>query len=81
MLTRSARLAAHALRMLKKDDAPFMGDPRRALAAVCARFEMLGLTPLVATEVEFYLVDTSGAVHMPPKSPVTHEILDGGGAL
>lgn len=64
-----------------EDGAPFLGDPRQALAAVCARFEALGLTPVVATELEFYLVDTSGAVPMPPKSPVTHKILDGDGAL
>lgn len=67
--------------MLKEDDAPFMGDPRRALAAVCRRFEALGLTPVVATELEFYLVDTSGEAPAPPKSPVTHKILDGDGAL
>ncbi len=67
--------------MLKEDDTPFMGDPRRALAAVCDRFKALGLTPVVATELEFYLVDTTGEVPTPPKSPVTHKFLDGDGAL
>lgn len=67
--------------MVEEDGSPYLADPRRALAAVCARYEALGLTPVVATELEFYLVDTTGEVPMPPKSPVTHKILDGDGAL
>ena len=67
--------------MLSEDGAPYLGDPRRALAAVCARYAALGLTPVVATELEFYLVDTTGEVPTPPKSPVTHKFLDGDGAL
>ncbi len=67
--------------MLNEDGTPYLGDPRRALAAVCERFRALGLTPVMATELEFYLVDTSGEVPTPPKSPVTHKFLDGDGAL
>jgi glutamine synthetase len=67
--------------MLCEDGAPYLGDPRRALAAVCDRFTALGLTPVVATELEFYLVDTSGDEPSPPRSPVTHKFLDGDGAL
>ncbi|MFO1105802.1 MAG: glutamine synthetase family protein [Amaricoccus sp.] len=67
--------------MLSEDGAPYLGDPRRALAAVCERFAAHGLTPVVATELEFYLVDTTGEVPTPPKSPVTHKFLDGDGAL
>lgn len=67
--------------MMEEDGQPFLGDPRCALAAICDRFKALGLTPVVATELEFYLVDTTGEVPMPPKSPVTHKILDGDGAL
>ena len=67
--------------MLNEDGTPYLGDPRRALAAVCDRFAALGLTPVVATELEFYLVDTTGDVPTPPKSPVTHKFLDGDGAL
>lgn len=67
--------------MLDEEGQPYLGDPRRALAAVCARFAERGLTPVVATELEFYLVDTSGPVPTPPKSPVTHKFLDGDGAL
>jgi glutamine synthetase len=67
--------------MLAEDGSAYLGDPRRALAAVCARFAALGLTPVVATELEFYLVDTTGEVPTPPRSPVTHKFLDGDGAL
>lgn len=67
--------------MFTEAGVPFMGDPRQALAAICARFAALGLRPVVATELEFYLVDTSGDVPTPPKSPVTHKLLDGDGAL
>lgn len=67
--------------MVTEEGAPYLGDPRRALAAVCARYAALGLTPVVATELEFYLVDTTGEIPTPPKSPVTHKLLDGDGAL
>lgn len=48
---------------------PFAGDPRHALAAVIGRYAERGLTPVVATELEFYLIDDSGAEIAPPKSP------------
>ncbi len=67
--------------MHNEDGTPYAGDPRQALAAVCARFAERGLTPVVATELEFYLVDTTGPEPTPPKSPVTHKLLDGDGAL
>jgi glutamine synthetase len=67
--------------MIEEDGAPYLGDPRQALAAVVKRFAELGLTPVVATELEFYLVDTTGDEPTPPKSPVTHKLLDGDGAL
>jgi glutamine synthetase len=67
--------------LVEEDGAPYPGDPRQALAAVVARYAALGLTPVVATELEFYLVDTSGDEPTPPKSPVTHKFLDGDGAL
>lgn len=50
---------------------PFLGDPRRALARVTEGFAELGLTPVVATELEFYLVDPENDVPQAPKSPVT----------
>lgn len=69
------------LMLVEEDGAPYLGDPRQALAAVVARFAALGLAPVVATELEFYLVDTTGDEPTPPKSPVTHKFLDGDGAL
>ncbi|PYE85693.1 glutamine synthetase family protein [Pseudoroseicyclus aestuarii] len=48
---------------------PFAGDPRHALAAVQKRYAARGWTPVVATEMEFYLVDDSGKEIRQPKSP------------
>ncbi len=47
--------------MANEDGSPFPGDPRRALAAIAARFADRGLTPVVASELEFYLVDPTDA--------------------
>lgn len=77
-------IAAGGIRALvdaAEDGSPFMGDPRRALAAVVDRYKALGLTPVVATELEFYVVDPSGAVPQPPRSPVTGKRLNTDGAL
>ena len=52
-----------------EDGRPFAGDPRHALAEVLRRYGERGLTPVVATEMEFYLVDDSGKEIMQPKSP------------
>ncbi len=52
-----------------EDGTAFAGDPRHALARVVARYGALGLTPVVATEMEFYLVDDSGKEIRQPKSP------------
>lgn len=48
---------------------PFDGDPRHALARVVERYKARGLKPVVATEMEFYLVDDSGKEIRQPKSP------------
>ncbi len=55
--------------MYHQDGRPFAGDPRHALAAVVARYARLGLTPVVATEMEFYLVDDSTRQLRVPKTP------------
>ncbi|MBE0413254.1 glutamine synthetase family protein [Yoonia sp.] len=52
-----------------EDGTPFGGDPRHALASVVARYAERGLTPVVATEMEFYLIDDSGRDIRQPKSP------------
>jgi len=61
--------------------APFLGDPRRALARILDRFKTLGLTPVAATELEFYLVDPKSARPRGPVSPVTGRRLDSDAAL
>jgi len=55
--------------MHSEDGTPFAGDPRHALAGVVARFKALGMTPVAATEMEFYLVDDSGSEIRQPRSP------------
>ncbi|RMD94354.1 MAG: glutamine synthetase [Alphaproteobacteria bacterium] len=61
--------ALQQLWMFTDEGAPFAGDPRHALARVLERYAARGLTPVVATEMEFYLIDDSGGVPMVPKSP------------
>ena len=62
--------------LAKDDGAPFLGDPRRALAAIVARYAALGLTPVMAAELEFYLVDPSGSCPTAPLSPTSGRLLE-----
>lgn len=55
--------------MFHEDGRPFDGDPRHALARVVDRYRARGLTPVVATELEFYLIDDSGTRLRVPPSP------------
>lgn len=61
--------------MANEDGSAYAGDPRRALADVVERFRRHGLTPVTATELEFYLVDPKKARPRPPKSPASGERL------
>jgi glutamine synthetase len=67
--------------MATEDGSPFPGDPRRALAAIAGRYAARGLTPVVATELEFYLVDPSGDRPQAPISPVSGKVLDSDSVL
>ncbi|KKK69842.1 hypothetical protein LCGC14_2929990, partial [marine sediment metagenome] len=67
--------------MNEESGAPFLGDPRRALANVVDRYKSHGLTPVVATELEFYLIDPTDDTPAPPCSPVTGKRLTSDGAL
>lgn len=60
--------------MTNEDGSPHGADPRAALDAVVARYEAKGLTPVVATELEFYLFSEIA----PDGSP---ELPAGGGGL
>ncbi len=65
----------------EENGAPFLGDPRQALAAIVDRYRALGLTAVVATELEFYLVDPDTDRPSPPKSPLTGKRLSSDGVL
>lgn len=78
----TSRPSALAMLWMREEDGkPFMGDPRRALAEIVDRYKERGLTPVVATEMEFYLYDPSGTQPEPPRSPITDKRLDSDGAL
>ncbi|MFL4471938.1 glutamine synthetase family protein [Tateyamaria armeniaca] len=55
--------------MYHEDGRPYMGDPRHALAAVQKRYKDKGLTPVVAVELEFFLIDDAGKRLRVPMSP------------
>ncbi len=55
--------------MYHEDGRPFMGDPRHALADVQNRFAAKGLVPVVAVELEFFLIDDAGGRLRVPPSP------------
>jgi glutamine synthetase len=62
------------LTMHEHDGTPFFADPRHLLGVVLGRLTALGLTPVVAIEYEFYLVDSQRDAHgqpQPPRGPLT----------
>lgn len=60
---------------------PFPADPRRALAAILARYDALGLTPVTAMELEFHLMDGGETAALGPLSPVTGRRLTDAAAM
>ncbi len=61
--------------------APCLVDPRRVLAHVLEKYANLGLRPVVATELEFYLLDPNETRPAPPNSPATGKRLDANAVL
>jgi len=62
------------VQMLDHDGGPFYGDPRHVLDAVLDRYAARGWQPVVAVELEFYLVDverTPEGHAQPPRSRFT----------
>ncbi len=58
------------------DGTPYEYDPRNVLAGVAAHLDALGLHPVVAFELEFYLIDPErapGGAPQPPLSPMTKQ--------
>jgi glutamine synthetase len=62
--------------LAKENGEPFNVDPRRALANIVNAYTQTGLTPVMATELEFYLTDAGCKKPKAPKSPVTGKRLD-----
>lgn len=67
--------------MFHGDGRPYDGDPRQALARVVERYSAAGLTPVVATELEFFLIDDSGTHLRVPPSPRSGKRRTGGEIL
>lgn len=67
--------------MFHPDGRPYEGDPRQALARVMERYQEAGLTPVVATELEFFLIDDSGRHLRVPPSPRSGKRRTGGEVL
>lgn len=57
--------------MFHEDGRVFEGDPRQALGHIKERYAAKGLTAVVATEMEFYLIDDSGRLPRAVASPHT----------
>jgi glutamine synthetase len=67
-------MAQALLTMCEADGKPFFADPRNVLGHVLEIFAQLKLTPVVAMEMEFYLIDrerTPDGAPQPPISPLT----------
>ena len=55
--------------MFRENGTPYEGDPRHALSRIVKRYKELGLTPVCAVELEFFLIDDSGKTLQVPTSP------------
>ncbi len=56
--------------LANEDGSPYLGDSRRVLAEIVKRYEKVGIRPVVATELEFYLVDYKENKPLrPPRCP------------
>lgn len=73
---RNGRQAQLMMSMRDEQDGPFFADPRNVLARQVRRLADMGLTAMVALELEFYLVDRQRderGLPLPPRSPATGE--------
>jgi glutamine synthetase len=59
------------LTMHETDGRPFFADPRQVLVRVLEQFEELDLVPVVAVELEFYLLDNERAGNGAPLPPIS----------
>jgi glutamine synthetase len=76
---RSVPAAQLLLSLWEPDGSAHAADPRHVLAGVVARLKSAGYVPVVAAELEFYIVDPargpSGELQ-PPRTPSTQRRLD-----
>lgn len=73
---RHANQAQMLMTMEEDDGTPFECDPRQLLKRVLERFRAMSLTPVIAVELEFYLIDRERdqvGAPQPPRSPATGE--------
>lgn len=73
---RDGRQGQLLMTMVEPDGSPFFADPRQVLSRVLKRLTDMGLTPVVALELEFYLVDRqrdAAGLIQPPRSPGSGE--------
>lgn len=76
---RSVPTAQLLLSLWEPDGTPHAADPRHVLAGVVARLESAGYVPVVAAELEFYIVDPERAGNgelQPPRTPATGRRLE-----
>jgi len=57
------------LSMYEENGTPFYADPRHVLKRVLDRYDADGLTPVIAVELEFYLIDPELTPDGRPQSP------------
>ncbi|MDX1607132.1 MAG: glutamine synthetase family protein, partial [Candidatus Competibacterales bacterium] len=67
----SRPLAQLLLTMHEADGRPFFADPRQILTRVLDGFRDWRLTPVVALELEFYLIDSESSADGRPRPPVS----------
>ncbi|WP_434359221.1 glutamine synthetase family protein [Parasalinivibrio latis] len=66
-------IAQLLMSMYENRETPFFADPRMILNRVLRQFKQLGITPVSAFELEFYLIDrkSDNGMPQPPVSPTT----------
>jgi glutamine synthetase len=61
------------LNMVEQDGTPFYGDPRQVLSRVAGFFTEAGLQPVLAAELEFYLINKRNSPRDPVSPPMSSE--------
>ena len=64
-------MAQTLMSMYENDGTPFFADPRHVLTSVLNRFKEMKLTPVVAVELEFYLLDMKRDENGRPQPPIS----------